>query len=465
MKSRALWIFVALALVVLGPVRALAGGSTHRRHAPAIIAGAPESSASASESILAPTGSSASATGPSPAGSSASAAVGSFGTWDRGSWCWFADPRAVRVVGRYDQTFVGWIDWGGTVMVGAYDSTFGVTRRHVVGHLDHDDHGSPSIFVEPDKRLTVFFSGHDGSAMYYRTTLRPEDISAWGPIQQLPVHMPGALGFTYPNPVALPAEGNRLYLFWRGATWSADYATRSLDGRWSQGHELISKPGERPYVKVASNGNDEIALAFTNGHPRERKTSLYYAAYRSGALWTASGRRIASVNQLPIAPRQADLIYDGNATGISSWVWDVALDSHGYPVIVYATFPSAQRHLYWYARFNGRRWVSHYMTVGGPTISPDTIEIEYSGGMALDHSNPSVVYVSRKVQGWYEIERWVTPDGGASWTHTTVVRTPGADNVRPVIARGSDGGPMSLLWLHGHYGDYTDYRTSVSFLR
>ncbi len=160
--------------------------------------------------------------------------------------------------------------------------------------------------------------------MNYRTTLRPEDISDWGPVERVRSRVPGKLGFTYPNPVLLPAEDNTLFLFWRGANWSADYATRSVTGQWSPAHELIRVPHQRPYLKVDGNGSDTIALAFTNGHPRNLLTSIYYAAYRGGWLWTAGGRRIARMGHGPISPSQADLVYNGPATGIASWVWDVA---------------------------------------------------------------------------------------------------------------------------------------------
>jgi hypothetical protein len=384
--------------------------------------------------------------------------------WSHGSWCWFADPRAVHVVGQYDETFVGWIDWSGHVIIGAYDPSFGVIGTHVVGSLFHDDHGSPAIFVEPDKRLTVFFSGHNGATMNYRTTLRPEDISAWGGLRHVRSRLPGGKGFTYPNPILLPAEGNTLYLFWRGADWSQDYATRTIDGRWSRARRLIAAPGQRPYVKVDSNGATTIALAYTNGHPRERITSIYYAAYRHGALWTAGGRRIAALSSAPISPAQGDLVYNGAAAGVSGWVWDVALGADQRPVIVYATFPSPRRHVYWYARWTGARWVSHLMAVAGPTISPGTLEADYSGGMTLDHSDPSVVYLSRQVRGFFRIERWSTQNGGATWQHFPLVsgRT---DNVRPVVPRDWSGGSMGLLWLRGDYRSYTTYRTSVAFLR
>jgi len=386
-------------------------------------------------------------------------------TWLHGSWCWFGDPRAVHVVGQYDQTFVGWVNWDGGITVGSYDARFGVRRTVTIGHLYHDDHGSPAIFVEPDNRLTVFFSGHNGANMYYRTTLRPEDIRSWGPVQQVRSSLPGTMGFTYPNPQLLPDEGNILYLFWRGSQWGIDYATRTIDGRWRPARHLIAAPGQRPYLKTASNGSDTIALAFTNGHPRERLTSVFYAQYRHGALWHADGRRIAPLRRAPIAPQRADLIYNGGRSGASSWVWDTAFARDGRPVVVYATFADVHNHRYWYARFDGRRWVSHFMTFAGPTISRRTIEQQYSGGLALDHSDPSVVFLSRKVRGHFQIERWRTGDGGAHWQHTVVVRTSGADDVRPVVPRNADGGPMGLLWLQGHYGSYTTYRTSIAYLR
>jgi hypothetical protein len=382
-----------------------------------------------------------------------------------GSWCWFGDPRAIQVGGPRGPTFVGWIDWRGRITVGAYDPRRQRMRSHVIGRLAVDDHGSPSLLIEPDKRLTVFWSGHGGPTMNYRTTLRPLDISAWGALHHLHSQLRGPKGYTYPNPILLPAERDKLYLFWRGGDWSQDFATRTGEGRWSSAHRLISVPGERPYVKVAPGGPGTIAFAFTNGHPRGVLTSVYYAAYRAGALWTAAGRRIAAVDSRPIAPSQADLVYDARATGAPAWVWDVAVAGNGRPVVVYATFPTKRRHVYWYASWDGSRWVSHRMTEAGPSISPRTIEQEYSGGIALDHRDPSIVYLARKVGRWFEIERWVTPDGGATWRYQTVVRTPGQNNVRPIVPRGSNGGPMGLLWLHGAYRGYTKYRTWIAYER
>lgn len=386
------------------------------------------------------------------------------GELGHGSWSWFGDPRAVALAGPLPTTFVGWIGWNGQITVAAYRRDLGTVTEHVIGSLYHDDHSDPSILVEPDHRLTVFWSAHNGTKLYYRTTLRPEDVTAWGPQRELPSNIAGGYGYTYPNPVILPAERNRLYLFFRGGDWSEDYSTR-LPGRgWTPTHQLIAETGQRPYVKVASDGVGRVSFAFTNGHPRNVLTSVYYAEYHDGALYGAGGRRIQRLSRGAIAPKQADVVYDARQTHIPSWVWDVAPDG-GRPVILYATFPSADDHLYWYARWTGHSWVSHLITHAGPTIAPGTIEFEYSPGMTLDHANPSIVYLSRRAGTGWDIERWVTPDGGSHWHHTVIVPSDGTENIRPVVPRGATGGPINLLWLRGHYGDYTVYRTSIAYLR
>jgi hypothetical protein len=403
---------------------------------------------------------------------SATAAHATVGALGAGSWSWFSDPRAIQVD---HSTYVGWLSTTGAVVVAQYTKqpaeaggdVASTTKEttHVVGRLYHDDHGSPSLLAEPDGRITVFFSAHNGTYTSYRSTTKPGEITSWGPVKKINSDIKGTKGVTYTNPNLLPAEDNKLYLVWRDPTYGQAYATRTAGGTWSAARRLIAQSGERPYLKTATNGSNTIGLAYTNGDPRDTLTNIYYAEYRHGWLLHANASRIKSLRSAPIKPSQGDLVYDAAKTHVSAWVWDIAFGSHSRPVIVYATYPSKGNTQYWYANWTGHRWVSHFMTNAGGSIAPTTIEQQYSGGITLDHSDTNIVYLSREVDGGFDLECWTTDDGGHRWQHTTVVHAAkGLDNVRPVVPRGWTNRPMGLLWLRGDYDSYTTYKTSIAYL-
>src|SRR3954447_21984798 len=199
-----------------------------------------------------------------------------------GAWCWFADPRAV-VAGV--KTFVGWIDSSGDVRV----ATLGGGTATLHTGLGVDDHNNPALLVRADGRLQAFYSAHGGAEMFFRLS---SDGERWDAERRVATNTPGTRGFTYPNPVQLVGEQGRIHLFWRGGDWNPAFST-SPDGlTWAPAQTLIRVPGQRPYVKVASDGLDTIHVAFTDGHPRETATSLYYARYSAGAWHRAGGERI-----------------------------------------------------------------------------------------------------------------------------------------------------------------------------
>ena len=375
-------------------------------------------------------------------------------------WSWFADPRAVYAGGR---VFVGWVDWKRNIMVASIGPG-GTTRARIGGEDDpatgrtlgpgrHDDHGNPALLVEADGRITAFYSGHGGPVMHSRTTLLPGDIGSWGPDRYVKPNVPGPAGYSYPNPVRLAAE-NRTYLIWRGATSEPTFSTRGADGRWSPARVLIDEPGLRPYLKVASNGRDTIDFAFTNGHPKDVVTNIYFAAYRNGALYRANGTSITSLAGLPIRASQADEVYD-------AWIWDVAMAPNGAPVLVYAVFKQkARRHFYRYARWDGKHWQNHSLAGGGGSISPKH-ERFYSGGVTLDHRDPRIVYASVGVGRYHEIAKLVTHDGGAHWKRTWITRGSRTDNIRPVVPLGLPAKAQGLFWLHGFYNIWADFRTAL----
>ena len=381
-----------------------------------------------------------------------------------GAWSWFADERAVHLHrDGFDAVVAGWVDPGGRIVV-AEITPVGVLSEHVLARIYEDDHVTPAISVEPDDRITAYWSGHNGQRMFYATTRRPAEITSWDPVHWLTSNSPGRFGYTYPNPVILSAEGQRHYLFWRGGNWEPTVSTRIGSAGWGRAHVVIDVLGQRPYVKVANNGRDRIGLAFTNGHPDNTLTSLYFVEIRGGGLVTAGGARLGRLGHAALRPSPAELVYNARATHAPSWVQDAAFDAGGHPAIVYSTYPPGAAAEYWYARWNGTGWRRHELAFAGAPIEVD--EPHYLGGMVLDHNRPDIVFLSREVGRHYVIERWQTGDGGSHWNHRRIT-TGVIDRVRPALAQelpGSGRRAVTLFALKGFYDRYYGFHTTVAML-
>jgi hypothetical protein len=194
-------------------------------------------------------------------------------------------------------------------------------------------------------------------------------------------------------------------------------------------------------------------------------TSIYFAEVHAGGLYSAGGQYLGALGVAPIVPSPDTVVYDAAAEGnVRSWVQDVAFDHSGHPVIAYSIYPHGRPAQYWYARWGGGRWLRHLVVAAGPSI--DFQQPHYLGGMVLDHVHPGIVYLSTMVAGQRQLQRWVTQDGGHSWT-TVTMTTGNQPELRPVVAQELPGvsAPASTVFvLRGQYNNYWHYRTSVTML-
>jgi hypothetical protein len=397
-----------------------------------------------------------------------------------GTWCWFSNPRALS---RDGKTYSGWVTEDGSIQAGEVEHATGrVTTVTLHPQYQRDDHDNPAFVFLPNGRLMAFYTKHSGKnqSIHSRTTTKPGVFGDWDSEVTLALRddSPRNSGISYCNPHLLTAENDTLYLFWRGRSFKPTMAkSADLGKTWTPAQVVFSVEGlpkrNRPYAIYASNGKDRIHMIFTDGHPRNETTnSVYYVCYRDGAFFKADGTRICGVDELPIRPAQADLVYDAKKTGVRSWIFDLAFDESDRPVIAYTRLPAETDHRYHYARWDGRQWLDTELCAGGkwfPQTKHDEKETEphYSGGLVLDPNDTSVVYLSRPVEGVREIECWTTADGGKSWKSEAVTAGSKFDNVRPFVVNDHEPDGPTVLWmnLHGRYVHFTDYLTAIKMDR
>src|SRR5690606_13770891 len=209
---------------------------------------------------------------------------------------------------------------------------------------------------------------------------------------------------TYSHPIMLSEENNRIYVFFRGrnkrktedpkyVNWRQFYAYSDDEGEtWSDAKPYLSTEGDYnqiPYLKVTSDHQSKIHFLFTDGHPKLGACSIYHMYYEDGSFHQSDGTEIAPIGAGRIPFEQVDKIYDPDSTGVKSWVWDIALDRSGNPVIAYALYPSVQDHIYYYGRWNGSEWERKKIVNSGshithPEKNGKVLEEHYSGGVVLD---------------------------------------------------------------------------------
>ncbi len=90
-------------------------------------------------------------------------------------------------------------------------------------------------------------------------------------------------------------------------------------------------------------------------------------------------------------------------------------------------------------------------------------EAHYSGGIVLDHTNPNVVFLSRKIGDRFELEKRTISKKGKQKV-APLTRASQKDNLRPYVIHGKKRKSPILMWMHGFYYHYTDYDTDLKMM-
>lgn len=426
--------------------------------------------------------------------------VGSVSIAPDGAWTWFNDERAIVHGGAL---YAGYV---------RADGQYGVTRRDLVtGAASHmtlstatsaqkDDHNNASLTVLPDGRLLALYSKHiAGNRYFQRSSLVASPVSDadWG----AEIVRPTPAANTYANTFRLSGEHDRIYNFHRCLNFNPTLTiSDDLGVTWGAPRPFIGAGTgrTRPYTRFTSNHRDRIDVIYTDGHPRDVNNSLYHIYYQQEAFHRTDGTTVKALADLPLehdAGERGSVIYSyrdeswGAGDGPDDWIptgrawnWDVACDNKGHPVVAFQVQRdkvagpswSDDRIYYYYARWTGSEWQRRFIAHAGRPLY--AAEDDYAGGMALDPTDPRVVYISSnaadpfalddtinvplRADARYELWRGVTEDGGLTFTWTQLTIDSRADNLRPIVPE-NHGLTECLLWFHGTYRSYTDYNAQV----
>ena len=395
------------------------------------------------------------------------------------AWCWFSDPRVVHYKGDKEAVYFSFINSKGDVMIKSFNLlTKRIDKFTLHKELQVDDHNVPSILILPDGKLLAFYNEHNGS-IFMRRSRNPEDISDWEEETVL-LKKDNKNRYCYTNPIMLSNENNRIYLFGRNIvrnesgtyTDTRTYCIYSdnLGKTWSNELNLLHNNmiNDRPYVKYNSDNKSRIDFLFTNGHPTHRSdVSLFHMYYEDGIFYQTNGSKLSGFEDVPININSINKVYDANISNVNSWIWDIALDQNKIPVVAYVKFTSELEHIYSYARWNGKEWEEYDIVDAGKYITKikpgeKLREPHYSGGIVFDHKNPENLFLSRKIDGVFEIEKKTRVKKGL-WITESITTNSKIDNLRPFVVNSKGENSSILLWMEGSYYHYTDFETKLIF--
>jgi hypothetical protein len=387
-----------------------------------------------------------------------------------GGWCWFDGPSAIH---SGTKTYFGYLRGDnadlcartvddGTLTVGAEEAVYPNFKR--VGE-DPDDHNAPSILIRnSDGYVCMAFALHVGDIYFAVGASAGALPTGIGNVTNITSSAgggptdPGDPGYTYAGLAQVSAVANNLYIFcrWHAADNTAHLSyTKSTNNGATWGARvdvcLVT------YHQFAVNGADRIDFVLSD-HPDYAATSVYHCYFvpSTDKWYKSDGTEITASR--PFAITAATLVYDGSTN--RGWLYDIAIDGSGYPVVVYVVYDSPYNTGNWhyqYGRWTGSAWVTHEIANAGRAIyNPDTgLVNNYAGGVCLDHSDPTIVYASIGLgSDRWDVYRYHTGDGGASWS--SVALTSSGKNIRPMSVQGHDPS-LQVIWSEGTYTTYTDY--------
>ena len=193
-----------------------------------------------------------------------------------------------------------------------------------------------------------------GTSMSYRTSARPDDVTASEPARTLPANT--GRGGHVPGPGAPGARGDHVPVLARRELQPDVSASPTAADNWSAPDARLGGTDERPYMKVDSDGEDTIHLASPTAiHESGRQHLLRRLPRRQAVPGRRDAHRRPRHGDRPgrqPTPCPTPAARPGCTTSRSTRPARARV----------ASFTATADHRYMYARWTGSAWVTHELT-------------------------------------------------------------------------------------------------------
>jgi len=314
-----------------------------------------------------------------------------------------------------------------------------------------DAHNSISLGIDKVGRLHISYD-HHGNTLNYRRSERAESISEWSDL--LPMTGCNEERVTYPAFI-LPTEHTPLMLLYRDGNWKKGtayikYFDESLKQWFDYPKPILSGADNKPWTSNAywnhpvldKNGVLHLSYTWRTDYFSEEQLinniNIDYAkSFDSGLNWVTSKNH---PYKLPITQSNTETVWAISPGSNHINQTSMALDSKGFPHIVFYANDSKGIPQYQHIWFNGEYWRQTYVT---KRIHPfnlsggGTLEIPISRPEIVIDKDDTVFIIYRAVETEQKLvaSYQTAPDYQCQPEHTVTLWEEPVGHAEPVIDR------------------------------
>ncbi len=400
------------------------------------------------------------------------------------------EDMAIRPEAIYDavtrKTIVAYQGFGMHPFIAAYSQD---TREWEgpyqvgVNPLHDDAHGGPSLVIDADGYIHVFFGAHSSSMLQARSA-QPHDISTWDDLGTIraawrsgETTVTSVIPATYPQPFL--GSNGKLRLFYRSSSNGYWYSVVSTDGTgvWTDRETVLQgdSRSEWFYANFSQSADGDIHSAFLIRDFAEAPASSDYFIRRnayymredagSGEWLTAAGESVPTTMTREAIDASCT-VYNSGAEYLNQVV---VRDSDGGPCVLFVSGSHEPTPTY---TWQFTRWSSedgtwtvptdivdtdHFFDAGTFQVLPDgTIEAFLTTGGVPDE-NATLADSFLAARGG-DIVRYTSSNGGVSFQRRGALKSspgPWARYNDPQIVEGYDDGPR--VFFSEWNNDFANY--------